>query len=461
MRAVCDFTRILQLEPQGDSFDHSALFLPLMGKPFLQHVLEYIERLGIREWDIYLSNSADKIEEFIGDGERWGVKLTYHLLKDAGDVSQRIERDAKLLGEEPFLLCNELFLPLLGVGDLSEPQLFHTPEGEDTFWRVCTVSSLATELPIRKVDALRVDGAGTYLESLKKVLTRKGEALIVFGKEMRDGIWVGAGTKIPVSSTLVAPLYLGSQVRIGEGTIIGPFAEIGNGCIIDDNTLVKGSSILAGSFLGRNLDVNGCIVNQNRILHAQLDTLYRATDEMLVTSVKSSEDLVPTVPVPLLSRAVALVLGILTSPVLLLLLVISRKTVKETVVLFPQQAAPSEVRTRRMRVIRTRVQTSGHVWKHFFWHLVPGLWLVVARRARFFGIPYKSVQEFNSISADWQELYLRSVPGIIAEADILYDEYPDDQMLFASEMFYSVMDSRSYNMRLLGSYLKRLVTGKA
>ncbi len=82
MKAVFDFTKISQFEVQGNPFNYSACFLPMMGKPFIQHILEYVERLGIREWEIFLSNSASEVEKFIGDGERWGAKISYHLLRD-------------------------------------------------------------------------------------------------------------------------------------------------------------------------------------------------------------------------------------------------------------------------------------------------------------------------------------------------------------------------------------------
>lgn len=457
MKAVFDFTRMSQLEVQDDSFSYSACFLPLMGKPFIQHILEYIERLGIREWEIYLSKFAYEVEEFIGDGERWGVKLSYHLLKDKTGVATRLIHD---LDQEPFLFCNEAYLPFITQEDLTLEQCFVTSSGQDTRWRVCTLASLETELQSKQIEAINVVSASDYLESIQKVLSRKGKDLVVFGKEYRDGIWTGSGTEIPLSCTLMAPVYLGSQVHIDdEGVIIGPNVEIDNGCFIGKNSFIKDSSILGGSFVGQNLDVNGCIVNQNRILNARLSAVYRATDAMLVTAVKSSDEKPDIVLVSLGSRILALVLLILTLPLLLVLVLVSRNKVRQTVVSIPQHTSSSKIRTQVLTTFKTRLQTSGNLWKHLLWHLIPGLYLVVTKRARFFGIPYKSLEEYEHLSQDWQQLYLQSIPGLIAEADILYEEYPDDQMLFACEMYYRVKESRSYNAFLLGKYIKRLFTG--
>ena len=462
MKAVFDFTKISQFEVQGNPFNYSACFLPMMGKPFIQHILEYVERLGIREWEIFLSNSASEVEKFVGDGERWGVKITYHLLRDGGKVLSRLSDELLGGGHELFLFCNEVFLPFITKKQLLEEQSFHSLTDQDTGWRICTPVSLKSDLAVVKVETLNIISASDYLDSIEKVFANKGEGLVVFGKEIREGIWSGPGTRIPSTSTLVAPVYLGSQVRIDEQSIIGPNVEISNGCIIGGNSFIKGSSILTGSFVGKNLDVNGCIVNQNNILNARLNAVYSASDDMLVTSVEQSQGSSDSVPVSIGSRILALLLLILTLPILLVLSLITRKRYRHTIVSIPQSKADfSNVNTQEIPILRRRSDTSGNLWKHIIWHMIPNLYLVVNKKARFFGIPYKTVHEYEQLSSQWKELYLHSVPGLISEADILYETYPEDQMLFACEMYYHVMDSRSYNFALFRKYINRLFTNKA
>ncbi|MDC7244397.1 MAG: NDP-sugar synthase [Sphaerochaetaceae bacterium] len=458
MKAIFDFTRISKIEVQGQSFNHSSSFLPIMGKPFIQHILEYVERLGISEWEIYLSNSADEVEQFIGDGERWGVTLSYHLLKKDAMIESRLSMDLKDDYSEPFLFCNEEFLPMITKDQLSKEASFQSETSKETRWRVATLSSFREELPSVQVETISVDSPESYLESVKKVLAEKGKGLIVYGKEIREGIWAGPGSRIPDTSTLVAPVYLGSQVRIDSQSIIGPNVEIGSGCIIGSDSFITDSSILEGSFVGSNLDVNGCIVKQNKIFNTRVGAVYRATDEILVTSVESSDKISDVVPVSLPSRILAFILMVITLPVFAVLTLFTKVKYHRTVVMIPQRETKvSKMKTQVMTIFKRRSETSGSMWKHLLWHLIPNLYLVVAREARFFGIPYKTVQEYEELSPEWQELYLQSIPGLISEADILYDQYPEDQLLFASEMYYHAMDCRSYNMSLFRKYVKRLL----
>src|SRR5437764_2986305 len=56
--------------------------LPLVDRPFLQHVIESCVHQGIFRFDFILSHLPEKIEHFLGDGKRWGCTFTTHLVGD-------------------------------------------------------------------------------------------------------------------------------------------------------------------------------------------------------------------------------------------------------------------------------------------------------------------------------------------------------------------------------------------
>ncbi len=472
MKAVCNFTSVAKMNLPGGSFRTPAVLTPLFGKPFIQHIIEYIERLGADTVSIYLSEYADMMEKFLGDGQRWGISISYQLVKEPGLVRTRIRNSRFIDPGEQFLMCSGLQLPLITPEHLKSSCRFVKKGKKNTAsrWYWGTLEELLEEQYAQEaaVEAYSVESPEDVLSSLKLALRSGGEGLIFFGKKIRDGIWTGPGCRISPAATLNPPLYIDSQVSVGDDAIIGPFAEIGRGTVVDSGSFITESSVLPGSYIGKQLDLRRCLVSQNQVLNVDLMSVYSSSDAFLLSPVDSREQVREKSFVPFASRVIALVLALATVPLQLLLLLLSWMNPKKppyrfTGVVAAQvrpEGSPDPPLTRTMRQLRSRNHTSRILLCHLLWITIPGLWQVAAGRMRFFGIPPKSIEEFSLMSRDWQNMYLRSVPGLIAEADIIFSEYPLDETLFAVEMFYRANDSFRYNARLFGRYLRALVLGR-
>jgi hypothetical protein len=66
--------------------------VPIGGKPLLEHTIEWLRGFGVTEVIINLSHLPDVIRDHLGDGERWGVRITYSLeaepLGTAGELGE-------------------------------------------------------------------------------------------------------------------------------------------------------------------------------------------------------------------------------------------------------------------------------------------------------------------------------------------------------------------------------------
>lgn len=64
--------------------------VPIGGKPLLEHNIEWLKRYGVTDLVINLHHLAESLMEHFGDGNRWGVRITYspekELLGTAGSV---------------------------------------------------------------------------------------------------------------------------------------------------------------------------------------------------------------------------------------------------------------------------------------------------------------------------------------------------------------------------------------
>ena len=48
--------------------------LPLMDRPFIQHVVECLVTQGLKDFTVILCQSPEKVEGLLGDGTRWGSR---------------------------------------------------------------------------------------------------------------------------------------------------------------------------------------------------------------------------------------------------------------------------------------------------------------------------------------------------------------------------------------------------
>lgn len=51
--------------------------IPILGKPVLKYLIEHLARRGVRKIMINVSYQHEKIEQYFGDGNRFGVKIGY------------------------------------------------------------------------------------------------------------------------------------------------------------------------------------------------------------------------------------------------------------------------------------------------------------------------------------------------------------------------------------------------
>lgn len=92
---------------------YPACLLPLVDRPFVQHIVEHLVAQGVKQFDWVLGHLPEKIEAHLGDGSRWGCRFIYHLVRD----TSRPYRLLKIMsfdgaGAEPILLGHADRLPL-------------------------------------------------------------------------------------------------------------------------------------------------------------------------------------------------------------------------------------------------------------------------------------------------------------------------------------------------------------
>jgi len=93
--------RGIRLRPLTDRLPKC--MVPVAGKPLLEHTIEWLRGFGVTEVVINLSHLPDVIRGHLGDGGRWGVRITYSLEAEPLGTAGGVKRAAGFF-DGPFFL---------------------------------------------------------------------------------------------------------------------------------------------------------------------------------------------------------------------------------------------------------------------------------------------------------------------------------------------------------------------
>jgi len=148
--------------------------IPIANKPILHYAIEAVAQAGIKEIAIVINAGSSEVPDAIGNGNRWGVNITFLHQETPGGLAQVVSLAEKFMGGEEFIFylgdnmvvggvqsfleafkkskCN-CFLTLARVKD---PERFGVPEIRDG--RIVSVE----EKPMKPKSNFAVSGIYIY-----------------------------------------------------------------------------------------------------------------------------------------------------------------------------------------------------------------------------------------------------------------------------------------------------------
>jgi mannose-1-phosphate guanylyltransferase/phosphomannomutase len=96
--------------------------VPVLGRPIMEHVLLLLRRHGIRECICLLYHQGEWIRNYFGDGEAWGMRLRYVQAEADYGTAGSVRNAAELLAPEPFVVISA---DVLTTVDLQAAFAFH------------------------------------------------------------------------------------------------------------------------------------------------------------------------------------------------------------------------------------------------------------------------------------------------------------------------------------------------
>jgi NDP-sugar pyrophosphorylase family protein len=77
--------------------------VPVAGKPLLEYTIEWLQGFGVTEVVINLSHLPDVIRSHLGDGNRWGVRITYSMETEPLGTAGGVKKAARFF-DGPFFV---------------------------------------------------------------------------------------------------------------------------------------------------------------------------------------------------------------------------------------------------------------------------------------------------------------------------------------------------------------------
>jgi mannose-1-phosphate guanylyltransferase len=106
--------------------------IPILGKPVMEYLIEHLSRHGVNEIMVNVAWHHQKIEEYFGDGSRWGVQIgySYEGVRDHGDIlpkpmgsaggMRRIQDFSGFFDDTTLVLCGDALIDLDITAALAE-----------------------------------------------------------------------------------------------------------------------------------------------------------------------------------------------------------------------------------------------------------------------------------------------------------------------------------------------------
>jgi len=143
--------------------------IPIKGKPILEHTINYLRDYNIRNIFVVVGSLGEKIKDYFGSGERFGVKITYIEDKKEKGTAPALRAVKDFVKNEPFLFWYIDEIADINIDDLINFHTIHKALG--------TVALSSVSDPVG-LGAVKLQGP-RITEFLEKPSRKKIESYVV------------------------------------------------------------------------------------------------------------------------------------------------------------------------------------------------------------------------------------------------------------------------------------------
>ena len=297
--------------------------LPIANKPMSQFCLEAISETGITDIAIVIGGvGSNKVREYYGNGEKFGVKITYIEQDEPRGIAHAVRLCKEFVNDEKFLvflgdniiqksitnfvknfensdfdatilLCEVDNPSRFGIADVKDNKILKITEKpkEPTSNLAVTGIYFLTPKIFQIIDDLKPSCRNEFeiTDALDNLLKQNNnisfEKITDYWKDTGTPIdiinanaqvlehicnqtcIIDKSTNIELDNCVIKPSIIGKNCKIGKGAKIGPNASIGNNTTISSNVSIENSIIMSNCIIDGGLNIRDSIISANCDLH--------------------------------------------------------------------------------------------------------------------------------------------------------------------------------------------------
>lgn len=310
------------------TFNTPKSMVPILNRPFLEHMIDYLRGHGIDDIILTLCYLPDYTQRYFGDGSKFGVKLT-HVVEDCPlGTAGAVKNVGDCLDETFFVFNGDIFTDI----DLTAMMEFHrqrgskvsialTPVDNPSIYGVVETNAEGQvqrfiEKPSPDAVTTNMINAGAYIvepevlslipkglsftfeKGLFPLLLDRDEPVYGYqsdaywidigtperylklhhdlltgrvtksfhGEQVGEGIWVERGCDIHRQAELEGPIIIGKDCAIGSRAQVKGPSVIGRDCTIGTGSLIQGAIVWQNTRLGRGVSLKNCVIAENVVI---------------------------------------------------------------------------------------------------------------------------------------------------------------------------------------------------
>ena len=457
--------------------------LPVANKPMVAHLLELLARSDVRQVVMAVSHMPYETEAYFGQGHRWGLEISYCLLKEVTGLDAVLKRAWSLIEDDVLILpantvtdlslsalaavhekhraditlsvvrsqeesdnvvfpAEDHLMPdeVLGPAVLSgnaAAWVMDAPAGRDLAGichllreqgRNCAVYRAAFTMKA-------IESPADYLDANRLALRGEFNGLILPGQEITPGIRTGMRAMIHPACKLLGPASLGHNCSIGRDVVIGEGTVIGEKVVVDQGAVLENCVILDSTYVGSHTEVKDSIIWKKTMFNVTRGVEIYVEDDIILG------DMDKPFLSDLLDRSFNLTTGLLflicSFPLWSLCFLYH--------LAFPGRGFfQAETRYGRYEVVNLEGELLPRPFIHYFfksrhWWIrkLPGLFNVIKGQMSMVGNAPLSQEQLNNLDKEWQTLRAKAPIGLfhLWEAEGQPNPSWDEQLV--SEAYYA------------------------